>query len=294
MIRQDFLAFFIDRQARGLSVSTVEYYERELEYFNRFLIKNHISRVDEITANNLRLYFIELRKHRNKGGVHAAFRAIRAFLNWWQIEYEEPAWRNPIKKIKLPGPRKEPIPGIPVDQFNALLATCNSKNFYDLRDKAIFIVLLDTGLRRMEFLSLDYGDIDMKTGQVNIRKGKGSKKRIVFLGVRARRELIRYLRLREDLDDEDPVWTMRTGDRIKPAGLRQILRRRSIRANIPEHQAHDFRRAFAIESLRNGIDLITLMHLMGHTSTVVLQRYLKLVESDLHRAHSRSSPADNL
>ena len=73
-----------------------------------------------------------------------------------------------------------------------------------------------------------------------------------------------------------------------------VIHRRSLKANIPEPQIHDFRRTFALESLRNNIDLVSLMHLMGHSSTVVLQRYLKLIESDLYEAHQRSSPADNL
>jgi hypothetical protein len=36
------------------------------------------------------------------------------------------------------------------------------------------------------------------------------------------------------------------------------------------------------------------MHLMGHTDTKVLQRYLKLVENDLRLGHEKSSPADLL
>ena len=50
---------------------------------------------------------------------------------------------------------------------------------------------------------------------------------------------------------------------------------------------HDFRRTFAIESLRKGCDLIRLMKLMGHTSTQVLQRYLALQVEDLHDAYKQ-------
>lgn len=65
-------------------------------------------------------------------------------------------------------------------------------------------------------------------------------------------------------------------------------------ARIPTPEIHDFRRAFAIESLRNGIDLVTLMGLMGYSDPTVLRRYLKLVDEDLKRGHEKSSPADNL
>lgn len=294
LIRREITAFIIDRQARGNATATIEYYQRELDYLTRFLTKNKIKNIDEITSDHIRRYLIELRTHRNNSGVHASFRAMRSFFNWWGLENENPAWRNPLDKIHLPEPSKEPLPGIPNDHINALIASCSSKSFYDRRDKAIFIFLFDTGLRRKELLDLDYGDIDLKTGAIHVRDGKGSKDRVVFLAARARRELTRYLRLREELREADPLWTTRSGSRLKPPGLRMMFERRMKRVNIPFYSPHAFRRSFAIECLRNGMDLVTLMRLMGHTSTTILQRYLKLVESDLRSSHSRASPADNL
>jgi integrase/recombinase XerD len=71
-----------------------------------------------------------------------------------------------------------------------------------------------------------------------------------------------------------------------------LLRRRSKLANVQAPSPHDFRRAFAIERWRAGVDILTISKLMGHTSLQVLNRYLKQVGEDLERAAKMSSPVD--
>jgi integrase/recombinase XerD len=57
---------------------------------------------------------------------------------------------------------------------------------------------------------------------------------------------------------------------------------------------HAFRRAFAVNSLRNGMDVVTLQRLMGHADLSVIDRYLALLDEDLQRAHDRYGVVDNL
>jgi site-specific recombinase XerD len=294
LISNEILTFLTDRRARMRSSQTIKFYELELGYFQAHMELLHVTTISRIDVFHIREYMISLADHRNAGGVHAAFRAIKAFLNWWAVECDDPTWRNPIRKITPPTLSKEPLSGVPLDDVRKLIAICAPKEANALRDKAIFIALLDTGLRKSEFVALNYEDLDFKTGAVQVRSGKGSKARVVYLGARARRDLLRYFRTRGELSPNSPVWAAREGQRLTAAGLRQVVRRRAEQAHINEPQLHDFRRTFAIECLRNKMDLVTLMHLMGHTTTDVLRRYLKLVERDLQDGHENASPADKL
>jgi integrase/recombinase XerD len=295
-IPKEIIAFIIDRTARQLSPRTIKYYTDELGWFSAWLAHQQppITHIQQITADLIRQYQIHLSATRNPGGIHAAWRAIKAFLNWYTIELDDDTYRNPIRKVHPPKINQDPLPGIPIDHIKALLAACNPKTTPGKRDKAIITFLFDTGIRKEELVNLTIADINLKTGAVQIIHGKGNKNRTVYLGASARRELIRYLRTRPETPPTAPLFLNQAKTRLTGAGLRQIIRRRAAEANIPEPGLHDFRRAFAIQSLRNGIDLITLMHLMGHTDTKVLQRYLKLVERDLQRGHEKSSPADAL
>jgi site-specific recombinase XerD len=58
--------------------------------------------------------------------------------------------------------------------------------------------------------------------------------------------------------------------------------------------AHAFRRAFALASLRGGMDVYSLQRLMGHADLSVLRRYLAQTEGDLQAAHQKAGPVDRL
>lgn len=294
LIRREIIAFIIDRRARQRSERTIQFYEDELRYFADWLQSQGIIHLTQIYPKTIRRYLIALSETRNKGGIHAAFRAIRAWLNWWEAESEDDDWRNPIRKVKPPSPSKEPLPGISQHHVHALIAATAGRHFTDKRDRALIFFLIDTGVRKSELAALNFGDIDLETGEVQVRSGKGDKDRAVFLGARARRELIRYLRKRGQLVPNNPLWVTYAGRRLTSAGIRQVIRRRSEQVGIPAPGMHDFRRYFAIECLRNGMDLETLRRLMGHTSLTVLQRYLYIIKDDLARLHGQASPGDNL
>jgi integrase len=56
---------------------------------------------------------------------------------------------------------------------------------------------------------------------------------------------------------------------------------------------HDFRRAFALNMLRNGVDIFALQRLMGHSDLQIMRRYLAQNNEDNQLAHMRGSPVDN-
>ena len=96
-------------------------------------------------------------------------------------------------------------------------------------------------------------------------------------------------------DNHPALWIAKHGDRLTYDGLRAILTRRAKLAGLKETPSpHDFRRAMAINYLRNGGDVFTLQLILGHKSLAVLRRYLALTERDTQEAHARYSPVDKL
>ncbi len=288
LITSEISAFLTDRRARSLSPATIKFYDIHLDLLARYLTSLKVLSVPEISSQHLRQYFIRLADTRSPGGIHASYRACKSFFNWYTAEYDSAT--NPMKKVSPPRLPQKTLDPLPTDDLRKMLATCD-KSYTGVRDKAAMLFLFDTGLRRNEFLGLNIPDIDQRTGAVQVQSGKGNKGRVVYLGARSLRELQKYLRIHPD---SSALWVTQSGSRLKPPGLRQMIRRRAQAASVPVPQIHDFRRAFAIASLRNGADLFTIMRLMGHTSTAVLQRYIKLLPEDLSAIHARTSPGDNL
>ena len=283
--------FLRERRTRGLSKHTITFYDQELRYFVTWLRGVGVHQVEELTADLIRTYLLFKGETRNKGGVSAAFRAVRVLLFWYESEYDPESWKNPIRKVKVPSGKTEPLPGIDLVTWQKLFDACTG----DLagRDRAVLGVLLDTGCRASELIALNLDDLD-NTGALIIRHGKGDKRRTVFIGSETKKLLRRYLKTCGELKPGKPLFTNQTGGRLTYSGLRQIVKRLADRAGVDEPGLHDFRRACAVTLLRNGASLPEVSRLLGHSSYVVTARHLALVDDDLAKAHAANSPVDRL
>jgi len=280
------------KRIEGISNRTQEIYRVNLAHFIRFCSSQVIDHISQITPATIRDFMLWFGENHNQGGVHAAYRVVKTFLRWFDQEAEPAGWRNPINKVKAPKLAEEPLEPVELKTVQAMIATCDD-SFLGKRDKAILLFLLDTGLRARELLSLDLSDVNAVTGAVLLRIGKGRKTRNVHVEQVTRKALRVYLRERQDNQAALFITDDRTG-RLSYPGLRVTIIRHAKAANVPEPTAHDFRRAFAINMLRNGCDLVTLARLMGHTSLKVLQRYLKQLPDDLQAAHAKGSPVNSM
>ena len=282
-------SFLRDRRAQNMSPGTLEFYRKKLTTYTEYAGGVLITRIGQITPDSIRDYLLWLADNgHNPGGIHACYRALKTFLRWYWDEIE-PDFKNPIAKVKPPRLEYEPLEPVTETEVRALLSVCDS-NFTGLRDRALILTLLDTGSRAAEILSMDRTDFDQATGCILIRQGKGRKSRFVYVDKRSRRAIRRYVIQRQDTNPA--LWITEYGARLTYWGLREIIRRRAESAGIDPPTLHSFRRAFALNSLRAGMDIYTLQRLMGHADLQVLRRYLKQTEMDLQLAHEKASPVE--
>lgn len=284
-------AFLFDRKAQNLSKGTLYFYQKKLELFTNYCENQLVKHITEITPQILREYllFLESQGH-NPGGVHACYRALKTFLYWWEDEIEPENWKNPIRKVKAPKVPKTQLQPVKIATIQKMVETCGS-SFTGKRDKALLLCLLDTGVRAAELCTMNIEDLDRVYCSILIPNGKGRKPRTVFLGKKSRRALRAYIRTRKD--SPQALWITKSKVRLTYWGLREIIRRRARRADVSTPGLHDFRRAFALQCLRNGVDIYSLQKLMGHADLQVLQRYLAQTTEDIQAAHRVGSPVDN-
>ena len=284
--------FILDPQARGLSSYTITWYRQQLRHLLRFLDGVGVQTLEDVTPSILRAFLRDFAQTHNPGGTHGPCRATRALFNWFVEEYELPA--NPISKMAAPRVPRKLLAPVKLDDLRRMPAACPRRTFYGDRDRAIMLFLLDSGCRRGEFLALNVGDVNLSTGPVLVRHGKGGKWRTAFVGQKARRALVRYLRHRRDPNGADPLWANKKGQRLSATALRAIAVRRARDAGVAAPSLQSFRRGFALACLRGGIDLVSLQRLMGHSNLSVLARYLAQTEDDLRRAHEKGGPLHHL
>src|SRR3990170_6646240 len=281
-------AFYQAKKSEGVSAFTLRFYKQQLSHFLRYCEGQVITRIEEVSPDVIRQFLLwhEETGH-NAGGQHAAFRVLRTFLRWYENEVEPEGangvrWKNPIRKIKAPRIGTEPLEPADLNSIKAMLAVCD-KSFLGLRDAAILLFLLDTGARAREALAINLEDVNLVSGAILVKSGKGRKPRVVYLGKASRKAVRAYLRSRED--DCPALWVGQSGQRLSYTGLRAILVRRARQAGVKAPSLHSFRRAFALNMLRAGVDVYSLQALMGHSDLTTLRRYLKLATDDLQAAH---------
>ena len=283
-------AFLIDRKVRDVSPHTIIFYREKLANFIKYCHAQQITQIIQITPNILRQYILYLEEtNHNSGGRAAYYRAVRAFLYWWEDEFEPADWKNPIRKVKAPRIPQEPLDPVEISVVKKMIEVCPN-SFHGLRDKAIILALLDTGMRANELLSVNLEDIDLVTGDILVRSGKGRKSRYVFIGKLTRKAVRVYVRKRKD--PSNALWVSVDGSRLHYDTFRRMLERRANNAGVQRPTAHSFRRAFALNMLRSGVDIYSLAKLMGHSGISVLQRYLKHTTEDTRAAHHKGSPID--
>lgn len=286
---REVLAFLADCEARNLSAHTIRIYRHHLRRFAEWAGDRPLQ---GISPADLRAYFLALKERHNPGGQHQAFRVLRTFFRW--LVSEGVIERSPFERLKPPKLPQEPLEPIPLAVIEALLRTCDHSEA-GLRDRAVILTLLDTGLRASEVIALAIGDFDPASGALVIRQGKGRKGRVVFVGAQARKAVLAYLRTRPQAGADDPLFaSLRTGERLTYQGLREVIRRRAKSAGVRPPALHAFRRSFALLSLANGMDVFTLQKLMGHSDLGVLRRYLKQTQEHLREAHAEHGPVDRL
>src|SRR5205085_2510187 len=126
--------------------------------------------------DHIRAYLVSLQRRGLKdNSQHAAAGAIRAWLNF--LVREELLIESPMRKVGMPRRGHHILPALARDDVKKLLDACLTA-----RDKAIVLSLLDSGCRAAEFVALNVGDVDIKSGAITIHEGKGRKDRTTFLG----------------------------------------------------------------------------------------------------------------
>jgi integrase/recombinase XerC/integrase/recombinase XerD len=281
--------FLLDCEARNLTPATVRFYWQRLGQFVAFLERQRVTTPAGITSALIRSYLASfMERQLSPYYQHQHARCVRTWCSF--LVREGVLTDSPMRTVKSPKLPKDLLPPFTPADVRAILDACGED-----RDRALVLTLLDSGVRASELLALDVGDVDLLTGALRVRLGKGRKDRVTFIGGRTRKAITRYLWTRADAKPNDPLFvTLTTGTRLKFFGLQSLLRRLGAAAGVDNMGAHRFRRTFAIESLRAGMPLPQLAALMGHEGLAVLQRYLRLVEADLQAAHAAHGAVDRL
>lgn len=275
--------FILSRQAMLCSPQTIRFYHFTAGKFVQYLEESGITTPSETSARHIRAYLSLLTERSlSDSYIHGHARAIRTLVRFWNSEKYIPD----LISFEMPKVAKKRLLVLSIEDIQKALSATNK-----LRDKALILLMVDTGLRRAEVCSLTWGDVNIASGLIQVVRGKGGKARSVVIGVRTRRVLLAYRREVEH-SVTDPLIQTKQGNRLSHSGLRSALLRIGQRANI-HITPHALRRTFATLSLKAGMNLIQLQAILGHSSLEMTRQYIQLLDEDLLEAHQHHGPVDS-
>jgi len=287
-LHTEILVFLRERRTRNLSYRTLDYYKEKLTRFQKYCENNELKEIhsaEDITQHDIRGFLEELKDEgHNPGGIKTFYSAIKAFMNFYELEFDhQPNYVNPIRRVKTPVVPEVPIQGVTREQVNQLVRQCSNTEIGN-RDRALLLVLTETGCRVSEIINLNWDCIDFDDSSILIKQSKSKKPRYVFFGTSCRRALRTLYKSSEFSNgyQKGAVFVTSQGTRLKYAGIRQILRRLCVKAEFEEVVSpHDFRRGFTYHELSQGVDIVSISRILGHSTVSLVARYAKQQKGDL-------------
>ena len=211
--------------------------------------------------------------------------AVRRFYSWAESsrlhtniarDIKAPRMKKGFKKLHLNEA-----------EITALLEHAKKRS---LRNYAMLNLLVRTGLRTIELVRADIGDIKYKKGRrilYVMGKGHDSKDDFVIISDAAWKPLQAYLSERGVTAKKDPLFVTEgkghKGNRMSPRSVQYVCKNaiRAIGLDSPEYSPHSLRHSTAVMMLKNGADWKDVQRVLRHSSPVTTQIYTASIEEEL-------------
>lgn len=260
----------------GLAANTLAAYRRDLVRLLDFLFERDLLDPGQVKPDDLTEF---LARQRQSGlddrTLARRVSAIRMFFRYVSVEIT----RGPDPAQFLAPPKVAScLPDyLTPEQVTRLLDSANGDGPIELRDRAILHTLYATGARVSEVCGLTLTRVNLNAGYLNVH-GKGSKERIVPIGLAAAGQMRRYLESGRPVllrAPTDRVYLSRSGRPLSRTRVWEVVKIYASLAGIrPELvHPHTFRHCFATHMLENGADIRSVQEMLGHVSISTTQIY---------------------
>lgn len=291
--------YLADCEARGVTSRTLDWYRDRGSRILQFFETIEITKPSQVNRASVSRLMSHLRSLARRGKplepqtVLGYWQVGKGFFTFLRAEHAVDG-ANPFDEFGKPRVREKAMWAPSIDECLSILKLPDRRRVRGLRDLVILYLLLDTGLRVSALSTIRVRDIDLVQRRIQVVE-KGERVRFLPVGVQSLRWIRRYLSASR-LGLEECLLPGRSGRPISRKRIDEIVKSYASQAGVRQGKvsAHDFRRAFAREFLRNGGDMESLRQLLGHSSYAMVKRYAELASDVVAEQHRKASPGDRL
>jgi len=278
---------------RGLAKNTLLAYRRDLTKYIDYLSLKSVKTSNGVSREHVSNFMFDLKKHEMSATtICRNLAAVKMFHRF--LVRENLAKEDPTTLVDTPKLWKR-IPSVLTQkEIESTIAAASGKKPQQARDPAILEIFYASGLRVSELADLKTTSINYEVGFVRA-VGKGSKERIIPLGMKAREAIQRYLlKARPQLlkkQTNDVLFLSRLGKKISRQSLWSVIKYYARKANIKKTiKPHTLRHTFATHLLEHGADLRSVQEMLGHADISTTQIYTHVDNERLKSVHKQFHP----
>lgn len=260
------------KNERGYSDNTLIAYKTNLGT----VLKMTDKQLHELTVTDLRALLNEIADTKTKKQRNYIYTVLKNYYQYL-IDVEEIMVTNPILKISKIKEEHKERRSLSTSQINAILNEIELNGYY--RDIILFKFMIQTGLRISEVVNLRNEDVDLSSGFIRVRNGKGNKERYVPIVNSLSEDLNKYneYKIKEKVTSDNYFFNLNHTDRgISRNNILVMLKKYATHAGLNPDviSPHVCRHTFATLMLYKGCDLYVVSKVMGHSSINTTMIYL--------------------
>lgn len=260
------------------SENTCLSYERDLRQFSEWVTLRKIMNIADLREEDLSLYRDTLSSMgKSPATVSRACASLKALFSY--AKKEGLVLSDISDSLRAPKVFKKKPDILSDREIVKLLAAPDENNSKGIRDKAMLELLMDTGMRVSELISIRLPDMDLPKKAVRVA---GGRERMVPFDKKTGRYIRDYLekargKLLSGNEDSGFLFLNVNGESMSRQGFWKVLKKYGDIAGIEnEITPHTLRHSYAAHALKNGKDLKEVQMVMGHADTATTQSYLEL------------------
>ena len=269
--------FISSKEIEGCSTRTLNYYKD-----NIIKILDTINLpIDEITTEILRNYLADYKSNSKAGMVTIdnIRRILSSFFTW--LENEDYIIKSPVRRIHKVKTTRKVKETLTDENLEKLRDTCSN-----VRDLAIFELLISTGMRVGEITRLNISDMNFQERSC-IVLGKGNSEREVYFSAKSKMYIKKYLEMRTDNNEALFVSLIKPYNRLGISGIEILIRNLGKEANINKVHPHKFRRTMATMAIDKGMPIEQVQKLLSHIKIDTTMEYAMVNQSNVKNSHRK-------
>lgn len=269
-------AYTASLMIEGKSSGTISRYTECIKAFCDFINKD----LSEATSIDLRRYLAMcLSRGVSERTCESRRSYINTFYNWMLVEeYTAKNDMLKVKTIKYTEEKENPLSDTDISMIR--------DSVEDSRDRALFEVLISTGLRCAELCSLKINDIDINSMQVHVKNGKGGKERYTYMSPIARMYLSRYLVERKHCSDY-AFCNNRGGGKMTKSNMYRVVKNIGKVSGVDNLHPHRLRHTFASQLAKHGMAPQEIQTLLGHKNLNTTMIYVSTSNESIKHSYMK-------